>query len=158
MQSSEFQTYFNKIPSLTQHFMGTFPVDLLPKKINLKSFFIANLDPSTKGGSHWIAFIKVSPETCEIFDSLGLGNKLNLIKSHLNFKEKLDFIFNETPVQSKQSVLCGKFCVMFIVERMLNQTMDFSDLLSEIFSNDLIKNDQLVSTFCENVLNESSFF
>lgn len=158
MESSEFQIYFDKIPFLSSHFQGTFPLDLLPKKLPLKSFFIANLDPSTKGGSHWIAFIKIDPKICEIFDSLGFNQKLQIVKPHLNFKEKLEFIFNETPVQSKNSVLCGKFCVMFIVERMLNQTMDFSDLLSEIFSNDLIKNDTIVSNFCENILKDSISF
>ena len=158
MQSSDFQNYFNKIPSLSNHFKGTFPIDLLPNKITLKTFFIVNLDPSTMTGSHWVAFIKVKPQTCEIFDSLGFSNKLNLIKPHLNFKEKLDFIYNKTPFQSKESILCGKFCIMFLVERMLNQTMYFTDLLSEIFSTDLIKNDKIVTDFCENILNGSSFY
>jgi len=157
MQSSEFQTYFKNVPSLSRHYVGTFPIDLLPTKIDLKTFFIANLDPSTKNGSHWIAFVKVNPEICEIFDSLGFCNKLEIVKPYLNFKEKIEFIFNETPVQSKESILCGKFCIMFIIERMLNQTMDFSDLLSEIFSNDLIKNDEIVSNFCENVLKNNFF-
>ena len=158
MQSSEFQTYFNKVPGLVNHFKGVFPIDKLPKQITLKTFFIANLDPSDKAGSHWIAFVKVNPEICEIFDSLGFTNKLDIIKPFLNFKEKIEFIYNETAFQSKDSKLCGKFCIMFLIERMLNQTMDFTDLLSEIFSNDLIKNDLIVSKFCENVLNETSFF
>lgn len=150
METSEFKLYFEKIPFLTQHFLGVFPIDKLPVQIKKKNFFVANLDPSYKEGSHWIGFIRLNNAECEIFDSLGV--KINNILPYVLFNQKLTFVYNSTPVQSLTSRLCGKFVVTFLIERMLNQTMEFDDLLENIFVSDLSQNDLNVTTFCNNLL------
>ena len=149
METSEFANYFSKVPHLMHHFVGVFPIDKIPKSFKNKTFFVCNTDPSTKSGSHWIAFIKVQKGECEIFDSL--GTKINELMPYFKFYEKVNFTYNTTPVQSKQSVLCGKFVITFIVERMLNQTMEFDELLEEIFTSDLVKNDKIVNDFCDDL-------
>lgn len=149
METSEFEIYFSKIPYLLKHFLGVFPIDKLPTTIRKKQFFVANLDPSYKDGSHWICFIRLNGIECEIFDSLGV--QINNILPHISFTQKLTFVFNSTPVQALTSKLCGKFVITFLIERMLNQTMDFNDLLETIFSVNVIENDEKVTTFCSNL-------
>jgi len=146
METSEFKLYFEKVPQLINHFLGVFPIDKLPSKILKKQFFVANLDPSYKEGSHWICFIRLQGTDCEIFDSLGV--KIETILPYVSFNQKLTFIYNSTPVQSQISKLCGKFVVTFLIERMLNQTMHFNDLLEDLFSINLASNDVIVTKFC----------
>jgi|JFJP01.1.fsa_nt_gi hypothetical protein len=149
METSEFKDYFSKIPQLLNHFLGVFPIDKLPTRIRKKQFFVANLDPSYKEGSHWICFIRLHGIECEIFDSLGV--QIDKIMPYIVFNQRLTFTFNSTPVQSLTSRLCGKFVVTFLIERMLNQTMDFNDLLEDIFSLKLDNNDAKVTEFCANL-------
>jgi len=149
METSEFAHYFKKVPHLNKHFVGVFPIDKIPKSFRNKTFFVCNTDPSTKSGSHWIAFIKIVKGECEIFDSL--GTKINALSPYFKFYEKVKFVYNTTPFQSKNSILCGKFVITFIVQRMLNQTLDFEELLEDVFSSDLSKNDSIVNDFCNNL-------
>jgi len=135
---------------LLKHFLGVFPIDKLPTKIKKKQFFVANLDPSYKEGSHWICFIRINNIECEIFDSLGA--KIEIILPYVKFTHKLSFVYNSTPVQSLTSTLCGKFVITFLIERMLNQTMDFNDLLEDLFSVNLHLNDLKVIKFCNEIL------
>lgn len=147
MESSEFVRYFEKVPQLVKHFGGVFPVDKIPTRMKNKSFFICNLDPSTKPGSHWICFIKLVSSECEIFDSLGVD--ISYLLQYINFKQETHFIFNKNAVQASSSVLCGKFVTMLIIERFLNQSMEFCDLIDDIFSKNTLQNDEIVSSFCD---------
>jgi len=149
MQTSEFLPFFKKVPFLEKHFLGTFAINEMPKKMNPKSFFVCNTDPSYLSGKHWLAFVKLDDKYCEIFDSLGV--KINEIQAHFNFNERINFIYNTNAFQSPDSILCGKFVVTFIVERMLNQTMEFDELLENIFCDDQKKNDEIVTNFCNSL-------
>jgi len=149
MQTEEFLPYFKKIPYLEKHFLGVVPIDQIPKKIKPKCFFVCNTDPSHLKGKHWIAFINIEKNACEIFDSLGV--KIQELEPYFHFTQKLNFTFNTTQFQSSESKLCGFFVIMFIVERMLNQSMDFDDLLENIFSFDPKQNDNIVTSFCNNL-------
>lgn len=51
---------------------GAFPADQIPKNPRGKCF-IANYDPSTKPGSHWVAFDARKPDQMDFFGSFGLG-------------------------------------------------------------------------------------
>lgn len=149
MESSEFVTYFEKVPFLMKHFLGVFPIDQLPKRLKKKTFFVCNLDPSTMPGSHWICFIKLVSTECEIFDSFGVN--MTYILPFIKFNQKTHFVYNTNSVQDKTSLLCGKFVVMFIIERFLNQTMEFCDLIDEIFTENKIQNDDIVTKFCDDL-------
>ena len=143
MESSEFIHFFNKVPHIQKHFLGVFPIDKLPTKMPIKTFLIANLEPSFMKGSHWIAFFKLQKHELEIFDSL--GTKINYIIPFLKFSTKLNLLYNETIYQSNDSKLCGKFVITFCVERLLNPDMLYDDLLAEIF--DQINKEQISGIF-----------
>ena len=50
-------------------FGGVFAADELPKTITSPCGFVANTDPSTEPGTHWVAFYFPSREKGEFFDS-----------------------------------------------------------------------------------------
>ena len=53
-------------------FGGVFAADELPKVMNtFPCGFVANTDPSTEPGTHWVAFYFPSREKGEFFDSYG---------------------------------------------------------------------------------------
>lgn len=147
METGDFVKYFEKVPHLVNHFLGVFPIDKIPQKMKKKTFFICNLDPSFKPGSHWICFLKFLPSECEIFDSLGAN--LSYLLPFIKFKQKTCFVFNNNPVQDTSSHLCGMFVIMFVIERFFNQTMNFGDIVEEIFSKNKLENDLIVAEFCK---------
>ena len=52
-------------------FGGVFAADEVPKIITSPCGFVANTDPSTEPGTHWVAFYFPSREKGEFFDSYG---------------------------------------------------------------------------------------
>jgi hypothetical protein len=89
----------------------------------------------------------------EIFDSLGVdSNKLDILKNNLIIKNIKTLIFNETKFQHDNSVLCGKFVLLYIFDRLYNLDMPLDDFLESIFYDDPILNDSVVETFCQNLM------
>ncbi|SRR6266404_464835 len=146
MLSSEFETYFQKIPQVLQSFDGTFSIDNFPKKLKYRHFFICNMSKSSEVGSHWITFIKSEKSKIEIFDSL--GTKIDSLKPYLKFNGNPEYIFNDAPFQLSTSTTCGYFAIMFIIERCFNFDLKYKLLLAEIFSSDLEINEKTVVEFC----------
>ena len=62
-------------------FVGVFAADELPTLNTFPSGFVANTDPSTEPGTHWVAFYFPSREKGEFFDSY--GNPLNITDLNL---------------------------------------------------------------------------
>jgi hypothetical protein len=152
MQSSEFEKYFNCIPILKNHFIGIFSIDTLPKVIKYRQFCICNTDVQSGNGKHWICFVRTNKNSIELFDSLGVDeNKKNLIKNFCKFRIK-ELIFNETQFQANFSDTCGLFVLYFLIERLFNLDISFDDLLEEIFYEDLLRNENQVKDFCDNIL------
>ena len=57
---------------ITNKFCGVFPSDKLPQTIDkYPCGFVANTDPSTKPGTHWISIYLSSPRKGSWFDSYG---------------------------------------------------------------------------------------
>ncbi|GBN77802.1 hypothetical protein AVEN_108423-1 [Araneus ventricosus] len=97
---------------LRSEFGGVYGSDELPQKLGNYSCFIANLDPKTKPGSHWIA-IAFRNNACYYFCSYGSApsnhNILNFIKRNAN-----NFVWNKCRYQSFVSYTCGHFCLHFL--------------------------------------------
>ena len=62
---------------------------------------------------------------------------------------------NSTQVQASTSTTCGKFCLMFIIERLHNPDMSYDELLNEIFSDDCNENEKTVELFFNEIINSS---
>jgi hypothetical protein len=100
--------------------------------------------------------IKTSKYTLECFDSLGVNSeKKHLLTEHCHFRNIKEIKFNETRFQSNETNTCGLFTIYFIIERMHNLDLTFEELLEEIFEDSTFANEETVSRFCNDILNNS---
>ena len=147
MLSDEIIEFFNFYPHLKKYFLGIRNIDTLIKTIPVNHFLICNTDLSTGPGKHWFVLFRYNQRELECFDSLGVGTERQALLRSVQFKSIRELNYNESPVQSVTSSSCGEFCLYFIFERLHNLDFDFSDFLNEIFSQNLEKNEQVVSEF-----------
>ena len=116
----------------TKDFIGVYAEDQL-SNLSITTFpssLIINLDPSHMRGSHWLA-IRISRSSLEIFDPLGfqiLGwprtpcHLLNFLRRWSCHRKT----FISPVIQSQSSVLCGFYCIAYIVCR---QVLSFNEFL-----------------------------
>lgn len=116
------------------NFLGVFPIDLIPSFNNIKfpACLVANTDPSTKPGTHWVAIYLESPNKIEFFDSYGLhpsvyGFSFSVVK------------YNQSQLQSFTSNVCGQYCIYYLFKR-----SRCSCIFSKEFSTNSDNNDILI--------------
>jgi len=138
--------FLNKTFKNMDNFIGVFPLDGLERLSisNLPVKFIINLDLSNKPGSHWIG-IYITDKIIEIYDSLGFKNSNwgcnpKRIKHFLRKYRNTHHFFITPQLQSKQSFLCGFYCIYFFIFR---KKLSFNTCL-DTFSSNLTTNDKLV--------------
>ena len=69
MNTSQLKSILSKNCCTKSSFGGVYPSDLLPKVVqDYPQSFVANVDPKTKPGSHWVAFYFTTEEKGEFFD------------------------------------------------------------------------------------------
>ena len=75
------------------------------------------MDPSSKPGSHWVAFYFTKDQKGEFFDSYGEapgGYARNFITFlELNSKE---WTSNKKQLQGMNSNVCGQYCIYYVVK------------------------------------------
>jgi hypothetical protein len=153
MQGFQFNKFFENFPYIRKHFTGVFSIDTLPKSIKYRHFCICNTDISTGEGQHWFTLIRTSKNEVECFDSLGINtDKKELLITNCKFRNIKEVKFNETIFQNSETDTCGLFVIYFIIERMHNLDLTFEEILEDIFEDDTIKNEEIVSQFCDNLL------
>lgn len=126
-------------------FLGVFPSDRLPSFIpHFPACFIANVDPSTEPGSHWIAFYLLSPRRLEFFDSY--GNAPPYFQGPIsNYASRFDYVnYNPMILQSNVSTVCGHYCVYFLYCKTRGQPL--KKIVSSFVSNNMC-NDRRVYDF-----------
>jgi hypothetical protein len=133
-----------KINSLLRHtkeFIGTFARDKLPFKVSKPAGLIANTDPISKPGEHWVAIYIDETGFCEYFDPYGLP------PLHIEFEEFMSnnsengIGFNSQQLQCLTCVTCGFYCVEYI--RMRCKKISFCEFLS-YFTKDPYNNDLII--------------
>ena len=93
-------------------FGGVFAADELPKVMNtFPCGFVANTDPSTEPGTHWVAFYFPSREKGEFFDSYGYPPE------HYGFKSYKIETWNKHKLQSSWSNVCGQYCIFYLYHK-----------------------------------------
>ena len=153
MESSEFAIYFKKFPIVNKLFDGTFSIDTIPITLKLHHFIICNTDLSSGLGKHWFCLLRRSRNEIECFDSLGITEeKKKVIIQAVKIRGIQKLLINSSPVQLPTTDTCGKFCVMFVLERLHNFDMDFDELLNAIFSDDCSQNEQILANFFDDII------
>jgi len=130
----------NSLLSEYKCFIGTYPLDLIPKKqIMLRPCaLIVNTDESSKPGEHWVAIYLYDNCSAEYFDSFGLMPLHHEILMFLRRNKIKNLVYNPNQIQSITSNTCGAYCVLFVKFKCLN--FNFCDLI-KCFSSNTFKND-----------------
>lgn len=128
---------------MAEQFLGVFPSDQLPSidpewRMNIMAL-VANKDPASQPGSHWIAFF-IEGNVVEYFDSYGLKPAL---ASFLKILDQFHlYKYNTKQIQGNLSSVCGHYCVYYITQRWKGFSME--EILNR-FSTDLEENDLQVT-------------
>ena len=116
----------------TKDFIGVYAEDQV-SNLSITTFpssLIINIDPSHMRGSHWLA-IRISRYSLEIFDPLGFQilswpripcHLLNFLRRWSSHRRTII----SPVIQSHSSVLCGFYCIAYIVCR---QVFSFNEFL-----------------------------
>lgn len=107
-------------PVLSQQCQGVFPLDKISNLMHYPSCLIANLDDSSKPGSHWIAIYIDEEGRAEYFDSFG-REPVPEIRKQL---KKCDIFYNSVQVQSPWSSVCGQHSLYYLHQRARGSTMN----------------------------------
>ena len=120
-----------------KHFRGIYSRDSLPDKILRKEVGIINLDTQLGPGTHWVVYRNVD-SYCEYFDSFGLIMP-HEVMDYLRTSGKQIF-YSGDEIQERDSVLCGYWCLYYLLERQRGVPM-----LSVIHNAKFDMNDQTVN-------------
>ncbi len=75
-----------------------------------------------------------------------MGNNVNDLRDILkNLNGEL--MVNTTALQPQESLLCGEFCIYFIVHRLFNADLEFDEFLNTMFTEDVNHNEDKVKEF-----------
>lgn len=108
------------------YFEGVFASDQLEDIVLRPKLIIANTEPSTMKGEHWIAFF-TNGETVDVFDSLGKKLSSYQFGSDLSdFTKKFAKNVNivSTRLQPSNSNICGNLCLYFAYWRCLGESLE----------------------------------
>src|SRR5215510_9738140 len=125
MYSSQIDRALRSDPYVSPHFIGVFPSDQLPNRI--RSFpcsLVANTDPSSKKGEHWVCFYFDPKGSAEYFDSYGFP-PMNmelfnfLVKNGCGIKSqnRNPIKCNNIQLQNFNSNACGHYCIAYLASR-----------------------------------------
>lgn len=128
-----------------KNFAGVFPIDKIPKlknKPKKKLFFIFNLDPSYKSGSHWVS-VMLNPrgKNC-FFDSYGWPPNLRIKNMMRN-----NFNYNRHQLQHPLSTSCGQWCIFFIWEKM--KGLSLTEITSKFSRSMFLANDHIMNSIVQ---------
>ena len=120
-----------------KHFRGIYSRDTLPTKMLKNEVGIINLDSQIGPGTHWVAY-RNDKNGAEYFDSFGLIMP-NEVMKYFNTGAKQIF-YSGDEIQERDSVLCGYWCLYYLLERQRGVCM-----LNVIHNAEFDMNDQTVN-------------
>jgi len=102
---------------------------------------IVNYQDTDETGTHWVAYAIKGKEFL-YFDSFGMPPPKEIIK----FANNIRISMNDGQLQDINSVLCGWYCVHFLIH-ILGLGWKYSKYLSEFNPDDQMENEKLISDF-----------
>src|SRR5271156_6114352 len=114
MFSSQIARALNKDEFVSEYFGGVFPSDKLPLHVKYPSAFVANTDPASEKGEHWVCYFFDKTKNLKYFDSFGLP-PLNCELEEFANKNCKSSIFNDVQLQGGDSDSCGHYCIAMLI-------------------------------------------
>lgn len=146
MNTGQITEIIKKDSVTRRRFGGVYAVNQLPHSMNVYPCgYIANTDPSSKPGEHWVAFYFTTPERGEFFDSYGHPPEFYNVK-FLNFLNRncKQWSFNNKGLQSALTAVCGEYCILYLMHRARGVSMS---KIVNVFTENKLHNDQQVLEF-----------
>ena len=132
----------------SKSFIGTYSSDTVPYLKDHNIAMVVNLSKENESGSHFVVIL-ILKEQVMYFDSFGGKCFVSEINNYLLSFGK-EILYSDTPIQDLQSVLCGIYCIAFIVA--YDSKINVHDFL-DIFSNqNLLYNDVVVGEFLSTMI------
>ena len=146
MNTGQIRTLINKDPVARHKFGGVFAENRLQRDVEVYPCgFIANTDPDSKPGKHWVAFYFSTPQHGEIFDSYGRPPQI-YSRNFLNFlnKNSQKWIHNPRTLQSPYTAVCGEYSIFYLMHRARGVSLNS---IVKLFGPDTYRNDERVYQF-----------
>ena len=134
MNTSQLQCVLHSDQVLSRSAHGVFAADRLPKYI-CQGGFIANTDVHSKPGKHWCAFYFDGAGCSEFFDSYGKhADCYNNTFSKCLQNNSTVHVYNNKPLQSNFSRVCGQYCIYYLIHRARGTNM--KDIVESLVNQD----------------------
>ena len=127
-----------------KYFRSIYSRDRLPDQIRKKECGIINLDSIEGQGTHWVCYRNIDKQMVEYFDPFGLIIPHEI--HHYLAKSGKKVIFSQDEIQKRDTVLCGCWCLYYLIERQKGKSIldiihhedfdsDNSDFIKDYFIN-----------------------
>ena len=127
-----------------KYFRSIYSRDRLPDHIRKNECGIINLDSIEGQGTHWACYRNIDKQMVEYFDPFGLIMPHEI--QHYLVKSGKKVIFSQDEIQNRDTVLCGYWCLYYLIERQKRKSIlevihhedfdsDNSDFIKDYFIN-----------------------
>lgn len=120
MNTFDLDRFLSKCPSTRPYFLGVYACDELPTirpHHPLPIALVANIDPSTKSGKHWVGIFVAKDGHGEFFDSYGLSPLSPHFLHFLSATCGTRWSHNVTRLQGDNSTTCGHYVIAYLSHR-----------------------------------------
>lgn len=111
----------------SRHYRGCFPSDMLPEIYSYPACIIANTDPSTRRGKHWVCLFIASSRLAYFFCPFGRRPNGHILRYLRRFET---IVRNKCEFQPKNSITCGLYAIF--VAYWLCANFTYEDILNEL--------------------------
>lgn len=143
MNTTRINAFLKDVPN----FIGTYPSDMLPAKVERPFSLICNLDDSYSEGSHWVAIFIEANGDAYFFDSYGREPPPQDIEEYL-FNNGNSVAYSPLTLQAVTSEVCGHYVILFIY--LMSYGVEYCTFLS-LFNRNPTYNDLLVKSIVNSI-------
>ena len=116
MDEDDINDLIQRCALLKHKFLGVFAANNFPQKLKPNSFLVVNAATAESFGTHWLLLCQKEEED-QLFFADPLGQSISSYKDvyqriiSLEENAKIYQLLKDQPIQSKNSKLCGLFCI-----------------------------------------------
>ena len=149
MNTKELEICLEKIVQTDNYYFAVFANNTLPFHVSRPALIVINEDPDYMPGSHWVSVYIDEYGFAYFFDSFGRTPRKN-ISSFIKRNAKI-WNYNYRQIQDTSSNLCGPYCLLFLLNYALNNSVDnFLNLFGNDYKyNDLLCKKMFKRYFCK---------
>ena len=144
MDTNEIETILSRNSHTKNSFKGVYARNRLPRRLRYPCSLVANTDPDTFRGTHWIAIYIDQNRQGEYYDPMGIPPFHAAFENFMH-KHCHSWKYNEVQVQYPATTVCGQHCIFYLIHRCTGKSMmDITSALrTDVYGNTFIVDDFL---------------